>query len=89
MGAYGVTTQVSSDSVVADRPDRGKGAKRVFTSSTLQSRANRIFSQTGALLMDADPAEYVCRLDPCAVYRLYGRGANMSQFVSKKQSAPG
>lgn len=75
MVAYGVIAQVSSDNAIADRPDRGKGAKWVSTSSTPQSRADRIYSQTGALLKDADLTEYVCRLDPYALYRLHGRRA--------------
>ena len=83
MGAYGVTAQVCSDNAVADRPDRGTGAKWVFTSFSFQSRANQIFSQTGALLIDADLPEYVCRLDICAVYRLYGRGAHMPQCLKE------
>ena len=88
MGPYGVTARVCSDNAVADRPDRGTGAKWAFTLSSSQSRANQIYSPTGALLIVAELPEYVCRLDPCAVYRLHGRRARMSQRVLKEQSAP-
>jgi hypothetical protein len=89
MTAYGVPTQVSSDHVGADCPDRGKGAKWGFSRSSPQSRANRIFSPTGALRMDADPSAYVSGFDSQAVYRLHGQGACRSQQVSAEQSAPG